>query len=1565
MSRAQHLALALIAFVPQLLSQPGVVDSDTKTYLYQDPATFLRQSATMWDPTSGLGTVTHQQLGYLFPMGPFYLVLHALAVPTWVAERLWVGTILFGAGAGVLYLCRTVGLRGPGRMVAALAFTLSPYFLQYVGRISVILLPWAGLPWLVAFTARALRRGGWRYPALFALVVFTVGGINASSLIYVGVAPVLWLPYAVLVARESTWREAWGAAWRIGMLCLLVSLWWIVGLEIEGADGVNVLKYTETVPAVSSTSLASEVLRGLGYWYFYGGDTYGQWVSTAVQLTQSLVVLAFGFLVPALSYASAVMIRWRHRTYFVLLILVGMVFAVGAHPFLSPTAVGRVLKSFFTTSTAGLALRSTDRASPLVMLGLAVLLGAGITALSRRARWIGLAGAGLTVVVIGVANPAVWDGATVADHFTQPATLPGYVTSAANALNHESPGTRVLAVPGNNFAQYRWGDTIDPVWPGLLDANRPFVTHQQLILGSLPTGDLLYALDNPLQQGTANPAALAPLAGLMSAGDVLVQNDLGYERYDTPQPLNFWQTMVPTPPGLGAPVGYGTPRPNVSLIPMVNEKTLSTPPDTTVPSPVEIFPVTSPRPVVRAESAGSGLVVDGNGQGLAAAAGAGLLSGDPSVVYAGTLDTNRAVAATVLGTSPTLVVTDTNRKQTFRWNVITDAAGYTQTATEAQPRNDPSNAPLNLFPGAPTSSQSTTVYDGIASVTASSYGDPVTYLPEDRPAGAVDGSTDTAWQTAAYDVPEGQWWQLGLQTPVTTGQVTLVQPQDTGSDRSITRITLSFDGGNPVQATLGPASLRPGGQVVSFPGRTFRTLRITIDDTTLGNDQTDFGSGPVGFAEVELGGVRAQESVSMPTDLLQAAGTGSLNDRLALLMTREKVAPYPPRTDPETAISREFSLPTARSFTLSGTGSISALIPDDAIDRLVGRPGSDGSGVVAYSKGRLPGVLTAGAQAALDGNPATAWSPGFGGPAQENSWIEVNLPRVVSFDHLDLQIVADGLHSVPTSLRVGTENGSVDVPLPPIADGRRQGGTVSVPVSFPAVTGKDLRITVTGVRLERTVNYFSQKPLALPLAIAELGIPGVSEPAPPAQIPSPCRSDLLTIDGRVVWLEVVGSSADALAGHPLTVQLCGDDTAGLTLGPGLHTLVATPAHDPSFPTGGPGINLDTLVLDSAPGGMPGTDTPGHPLSPLSPLPGARAPKVTVLSLGSTSARLRVGGVTKTTAPFWIVLGESQNNGWVAGIDGGPGLGGPTLVDGFANGWLVTPATLGASGRTGSFEVTVRWTPQGHAELAIGISLVGVLGCLALAVVPPELLRRRRGRHLPVGPVHLAIEADSFPALSSPLVVGGQALSWPRMLALAGACALVAGSVTTLPGGLAVGLAVVTVLALPRSRWLLTLGGLGLLVSVLVFMVVFQASRHVPAGGLWPVRFEQAGSLTWLALAFLGADAVVEIARRARPTWRYEPPWDRTVPPAPLAPPGTASSPTPAPAMPPPAPGRSMPPAPPPRAPEPPTGAPAAPPPARFPAPERLRSGWSDLPDLLDGILGHGPDPAQPPPPEGE
>jgi arabinofuranan 3-O-arabinosyltransferase len=1484
-----YLALAVLALVPMVATRPGVVSDDTKTYLYLDPGRYVRAAVSAWDPGVALGTVTHQNIGYLLPMGPFYWAMAELHVPLWVAQRLWMTALLFAAGAGAVYLCRTIGLGGPGRYVTAIAFMFTPYVLQYSGRISVILLPWSGLPWMVAFVILALRKGGWKYPALFALVVALVSGINASSILFVGLAPALWLPYAVVVAREATWRKAWGAAWKIGVLSILVSLWWAVGLEVEAAYGVNVLKYTETVPATSGASLASEIIRGLGYWYFYGTDRLGPWTQAAVAYTQNLWLIGASFAVPVLCFVAAIFSRWRYRAYFVLITVVGMVLAVGPNPYADPTALGSVFKSFLVDTTAGLALRSTDRASPVVILGLAMFLGAGVSAVAARVRKTGLVVGAFAVAAVAGATVPLWTGAIIANGFTQPATPPLYVRQAATALDKVNQQTRVYALPGNNFAAYRWGDTIDTVYPGLM--TRPFVTHEQQIMGSLATADTLQAVDTPLQNGTMDWNALAPMASLLSAGNVLVQYDQAYERYDIANPQQVAEELSTTPAGLSDPVSYGAPTPNVPLVPHFDEAALGRPTDQGWTAPLVSYTVADPRPIVRTESSKTPLVVDGDAAGVVNAASVGLLAGNPTILYAGTLDTDKSLRRQTLDGPAGLVVTDTNRKQSMEWNTLSQNTGFTETVQEGTDKSNPADEPLDLFPKAPADAQTTAVYDGVSSVSASSYGSSITYLPEDRPYNAIDGNAQTAWEDNSFAAPQGQWWQVDMDHPVTERSLTLIQPQTGDPDRSISRVTLTFDGRDPVSVRLGSASLTPPGQVVTFPSRTFKNLRITITGALVSDPSVpDTSRSSVGFAEVQIPGVTATEVISMPQDLLRAVGAPSSHDRLSLVMTRLRSSGTPPFYDTETTLNRAFWLPTARTFSLTGSTTISPLIPDDMIDRLVGRPGADGTGIVAYSLGRLPGDLRAGAIATLDDNSSTIWEPGFGATHQAGDWLEYRLPSPITFDHLDLQVVADGQHSVPTSLTVTAGGHSATVTLPPLADSRVPGSVVDVPVSFPALTGSVIRVTVDTVRLENTLNYYSQEPIAMPLGLAEVGIPGLHASPVPADIPSSCRGDLLTLDGQPLWVSVSGTTTTALDRQALTVSLCGPDAGGVTLGPGSHTLVSTAGQTTGF-------DINELAFDSAPGGGPMPLATGTSLAAPTV---SSSPVADVESRTSTSIHLTVHGVTAAAgqAPFYLVLGESNSAGWNASVVGGRHLGAPILIDAFANGWIIDPSSLGSAVHHGTVSVVLTWQPQKRVDGALVVSLLAIVACLVLAFLPRRWRRRgRAGRHSRasgddgVGAGEL-VAMEARPAMSAP--VGADAAGGPHLVVpflpesprapvwLAVLTGLITGAVAGVIAaprvGAAVGVASAVVLLVPRLRILLGVAAVAGIVAAGWYTVAHQAALHLVADGSWPASFQTASNLAWAGVVFLGADAVVEVVLRRRRTGRVHE--DRPPAPAP-------------------------------------------------------------------------------------
>lgn len=1465
--------LAALAYIPLLLTKPGMVAADTKQYLYLDPGTLMAQALSMWDPSTAAGTVTHQQIGYLLPQGPFYWSLAHLAVPTWVAQRLWMGSLLFLAGAGVRYAMRAVGLVASGPLVTGVVYELSPYSMQYIERISAILMPWTALGWLLGFTVLALRRGGWRYPALFAIAVALAGGTNATSLIYVGIAPIAWVLYVLFVTRESNLTRTLATTSKIGVLSLAVSLWWIAGLRTEAAYGIDVLKYTETVPAIAGPATASEVMRGLGYWYFYGSDRLGPWLSASVEYTQRVALMVVSFILPALGFLGAIVTRWRARAYFILLALVGLVLSVGTHPYNGPSLVGSALKAFMTGTTAGFALRSTDRATPLVILGLAALLGGGLSALATSLRsWRPkLAGSAIVPAALCVALAVVdaaplMTGLAIDPHFERGENIPSYFYAAAKYLDSKGSSTRVLVEPGNDFADYTWGNTIDPVWPGIL--TRPSIQRQQLLDGSNATAELLAAFDLTLQQGTYEPSTLAPIARLFSAGDVVLESDYKFWHYNTPAPRPTWALFTSPTPGIGRPIAFGKPVPNEApgRYSLLDEQALATSPKAPWPPPVAVFPVSNARPIYRAEPASHPLVLDGSGSGIVAAAAAGLLADNPTIIYAGSLDRSTKLLKEAVPPGAVLVLTDTNRKELRRYTSENDNIGETLPATVGPQAPDPTAQPLPIFATSSTASQTVATYSGAHYVSASSYGNPVAFTPEDRPYMAFDDNLDTAWTTAAFSGAGGQWLQVSLDRPATADHIDLVQPYTQQPNRWITKVTITFDGAHSITARLGAASKTSRGQVVSFPTRRFSILRITIDATSWHHSSLTGASG-VGFAEVRIPGVHLTETMQLPSDLLSSLGAASLSHRLAIILTRQRVAPTPPRTDPELYMARAFDLPTARTFAVGGTARISALIPDNEIDYILGGRNVFG-GAVLGSNERLPGDLNARAVFAFDKSAATFWGPGFGAKAQVGAWMQANLTHTVTFDHLNLQVLADREHSVPSELRITTNGGGdVLVHLPTVAQVDKPGAVANVKVSFAAVHGSVLRFTVEAVRQVKTINWYSEKPIVLPFAIASIGVPGVhfTPENPKAMIPAVCRGNLMTIDNKPVWLKVTGTVRAAENLQGLKVSGCGPDAKGVHLAAGPHRLVTRWGKLT-------GLDLDRITLDSAAGG---TAEPMLASGALRPVPGTLSgqgaaalatPRVRVMSSSATSARLRVTG---TSGPFWLVLGESINRGWRAQVVGGPSLGASTLVDGYANGWYIAAPKR-------SFTVELTWTPQREVDIALVASAVALFACLLLGFLPARVrvwLRARLQRHLRSRHAHERALHRRTPhveewgaTIGAPWRAEGPPRGVLGALLVGGASAAVGALVLPphfrVPAALAIGLGALAATRLAGMRLVLTIGALTAAVAAGAATVAGQMVHHYPPGDSWPQSFAHSDTIALIAFVAIGADAIVELVRRA-------------------------------------------------------------------------------------------------------
>ena len=212
------LALGALAFVVAFVQRPGLEVAETKVDLHVAPGSFLRDVLSAWTPSGSLGHVFAGQYGgYLWPMGPFFALGHALGLPDWVVGRLWIGAALALSAWGMVRLLDALAgrPRGAGHLAGGLLYMLNPYVVTYVGRTSITLLATAALPWLLLCVHRGLRDPrGWWWPAAFALVLTsTGGGVNVAVTAWLLLAPALLVVYelgwgAVQSARGARVRGA-------------------------------------------------------------------------------------------------------------------------------------------------------------------------------------------------------------------------------------------------------------------------------------------------------------------------------------------------------------------------------------------------------------------------------------------------------------------------------------------------------------------------------------------------------------------------------------------------------------------------------------------------------------------------------------------------------------------------------------------------------------------------------------------------------------------------------------------------------------------------------------------------------------------------------------------------------------------------------------------------------------------------------------------------------------------------------------------------------------------------------------------------------------------------------------------------------------------------------------------------------------------------------------------------------------------------------------------------------------------------------------------------------------
>jgi arabinofuranan 3-O-arabinosyltransferase len=1262
--------LALLAYVPALASSPGRMPADTKLYLYLDPGRLLGDAPFSYDPRQFAGWVPHQIIGYLWPQGPWYWLGETAGLADWVTHRLWIATLMFLAGAGVMWAARRLGLGPLAALVAAIVYQLAPYLLPYVSRTSAMLLPWAGLGWIVGLVVGAATRTRWRDAALAALVVATVGAPNATALVMITPAPVLWLIVAA-AQRQIPWRRAGMVTVRVGVLSLGVSLWWMAMVAVQGRHGADVLSYSESLEAVSFTSTSTEVWRDLGYWLTYVRDAYAPTTTAGIDYMISARVIGTGFLLLLIGLAGLVLTRWPSRRYAITLVVTGVVLGVGVHLITDPSPLMDVLLGDGESGPA-LALRSSTRAVPVLVFGLGLGAGALVDALPASvavARWgtvpIRALAAGAVALLAVLYLPVLTGARFVDPAIDRDESPPVAWTDATAALDAEPAGGRVLQLPGAEFGAFRWGYTVDPPLPGMTE--RPLVTRDLLPLGSPAVMDLLYALDDRFQSGVAELDAVAAVARLLGADTLWLTGDAAFDRFRTPRPELVHAAFGAGAAGLGPPRAYGDAATNQPNVAMVDEQSVS---DTRIGRPVpsvELIPVEEAVAVVRAKDAV--VVLAGSGDGIVDAAAAGLIDGHELVRYSAALPPGELAEA--LGAAELVILTDSNRDRAHHWRGSQDVVGFTETGGPESDalRLDDGDERLPVFPDSSPAVQTIAIQEGPVQAFASAYGEPFAYRPESRPFMAIDGDPATAWVVADRAPAEGEFIRLQIDEPI--DHVTLRQPAGAQAVRHVGQVTIAVEGTEPLQVVLDDRSLTAPGQRVELgPTAGPVTLTVTIESVVVPDPTIGPALAAVGFAEIDVGLGPTSEVVRLPLDTTRTMAADPAETPLAVVLTRHRTRPTDRwRSDPEPAMVRELELAGARDLTPAITVRLDQRASDAVLADLLGVGGASASA-------RLTGVAAASGWAATDGDRSTAWITPFGGAVGARLAVE----NGAEISSLTLS-QRPGDFSPITGLRLTAAGRSVDVAVPPA--GANGESTITLPAPLPA---GPVEAEITAIETRTTIDRRYGEPVVLPAAIAEISIGNLT--ALPDRVDTGCRDDLITIDGAPLAVRVEASTAALIAGEAVTARPCADEV--VRLGPGTHR-VTTASGAPT------GLQVDRIVLaDARVADLPSGPATGGPVA-------------RVTSSGRTTRTVTVDGCPDGC---WLVFGEGFHDAWSASTDAGD-LGEPHLVDGGFNGWWIPPSN-------GPTVVDLRWTAQRSVTIALGLSALAVVAAIVLA-----LLDRRR------------------------------------------------------------------------------------------------------------------------------------------------------------------------------------------------------------------------------------------------
>nr|WP_245721507.1 alpha-(1->3)-arabinofuranosyltransferase [Nocardia crassostreae] len=1309
MGRRWLLGTVVAAFLLTFLQAPGRTVADTKYDLAQNPLGFLERASHLWSSQAPMGQVQNQAYGYFFPHGAFFSLGNLLGLPAWVTQRIWWVLLLLAGFWGIVRLAETLGIGSRGsRVIAAVAFALSPRVLTTLGSISSETLPMMLAPWVLLApaalgTTLRKRRMGAATPAGSALALALMGSVNAVATAAAFLpAALFWMSYR---PNRRWWRftRAWIP------LLVLATFWWVVPLLLLGKVSPPFLDFIESSGVTTQWASLGEVLRGTDSWTPFVSP---ERIAGAVLVTQPAAVLATGMLAAA-GMAGLAMRSMPSRGRLTLVLCVGLVGICAGYVGELGGPFAEQVRVFL--DSGGAPLRNVHKLEPLIrlplVLGLAQLLGrvplpASVSmpewrrAFAHPERDRMVAVGALILTALALSTSLAWTGklAPRGDYDK----VPDYWHRTAQWLADNASDTRALIVPGAPFGSQVWGLTRDEPIQAL--ATTPWAVRDAVPLN--PPG-AIRAMDS-VQRLIADGRPSAGLAATLAdqgIGILVLRNDLDPETSRSTRPM-LAHRAIEGSPGLTKVTEFGDPVESGRVEGLTADEDLRP----AYPA-IEIYRVDTRTPGMPAEvRSGTGAPGSFPGAYTVPLDGVPVVQGGPEVLERLRRDPATPGGPALLATDAAatglpiegLTVTDTPMDRESDFGRVDNHSSALRAPGEA--RRTHNLVPDYPVPGAPLVEGE---WSGATLSVSSAAGD-ATQLggaaPSSSTAAVVDGDPATAWISNGTEYAVGQWLRLDLDKPASSAALRL-----TTSAAAI---------GSPVKwleietakGTVASRVTEPVAPVsISLPPGATDWIKITAKRTENGSRGGQFGISELSLFDYADRDNPVRVDIRHRT-VLPPTPAGAQVNGWALgqeFPGRSACFDSPDRVRCSKALALaaeepglfERTLQVPRPITVTPDLLMRAR-PGPALEQLLAdrdRPVAVGQADVADPRGS--------ALAATDGDPRTTWTAPettVRNPAGAKPTLTIELPEPALVTGLELTPSLGDLPAHPTSYSINLGDG------PQVREADPAAGVATRIELHPRVTDRiELSIQTWDGVLDRTALGFAQEQ---PPGIAEVQVLGPDYPAPaPAD-------RLITIDcangptiaaaGKILHTTITATAAELRSGAPLPARVCavddateptvngagttGDESSASTTGDGSGAIGDSPG---TTDGGAAAVDLPTGRVDV-------TVAPGE----LFTVDELRLNDAAASSAAPANSGPSAPGVRAAPGTQLLVVPLSTNVGWEAQTSDGRTLE-PVVIDGWQQAWVLPPGTEGP--------VTVSFPADRWYRLAI---FGGLLLLIPLAVL---------------------------------------------------------------------------------------------------------------------------------------------------------------------------------------------------------------------------------------------------------